>query len=435
MVGRLIFYVAFLSTLASQGLHGQETTGANASTPAAEVSFAEVRRALRNLEADELQTRDAAETRLIEMGAGVIPFLPEVTPRTSGEIKVRLQRIRQALQATVIEEFFAASLVTLQGDFPLDDALTQISKQTGNQIVLQNQESLSTRTIQADFTQEPFWSALETIMSQVGLRINPFSTTQNELVLAAAGDQAQLAPSAYTTGPFRLDVISVQSTLPFHSSLNGQLALSFQLTWEPRLKPVFMQLPMQSLSAQLDSGESLAATNPRAAPEVPLNLGGCTAQVDLQLTRPPRTASLVEQLNGELIVAVPSERHKYVFEKFGNGARQVEKYGQVTVTLEGTRRNGAVYEIRVLVEFQDAQGALDSFRGWILSNEAYLLDKQETRLENVGLQTYAILPNAVGIAYLFQVNGDPDDYRLVYESPGSITKQRIKYRFNQVPLP
>ena len=133
--------------------------------------------------------------------------------------------------------------------------------------------------------------------------------------------------------------------------------------------------------------------------------------------------------------AVPSEKHKYIFKKFGNGARQSEKFGETTVTLEGARRNGKVFEMRMLVEFGNDQGALDSFRGWVLSNEAYLLDPKERRLENVGLQTYAVNSNGVGIAYLFQINGNPDEFQMVYESPSSITRQTVKYELQNIELP
>ncbi len=88
-----------------------------------------------------------------------------------------------------------------------------------------------------------------------------------------------------------------------------------------------------------------------------------------------------------------------------------------------------------MVEFGEAQGALESFRGWILSNEAYLLDANEKRLENVGLNTYAIRPNGVGIAYLFQINANPDDYKLIYESPAAISKQTIAYELKDIELP
>jgi hypothetical protein len=155
----------------------------------------------------------------------------------------------------------------------------------------------------------------------------------------------------------------------------------------------------------------------------------------VQLQRPPRSIKQLDRLSGEFVIAVPSQRHQYVFKKFGNGVRQSEKFGDVTVTLEGARRNGAVYEMRLFVEFGDSQGALDSFRGWILSNEAYLRDARDTRILNVGLNTYAVTPNAVGVAYLFQINGDPDDYQLIYESPAAVSKQRVKYELNDIDLP
>jgi hypothetical protein len=140
-------------------------------------------------------------------------------------------------------------------------------------------------------------------------------------------------------------------------------------------------------------------------------------------------------LRGEMVVAVPGEKHQYVFEKFASGGRQSEKFGEVTVTLEGARRNGAVHELRILAQFKDPQGALDSFRGWILSNQAYLLDARDNRVENVGFQTYTVTPEAVGMAFLFQINGNPNDYRLVYESPGMITQQPFTFEIGNIELP
>ncbi len=89
---------------ASEQADNSQSETAGVSTP--NVTMEAVRATLRDLEADQLATRDAAEKRLLEMGSNVIPFLPQVTPRTSGELKVRLQRIRQALQDKGIETFF-----------------------------------------------------------------------------------------------------------------------------------------------------------------------------------------------------------------------------------------------------------------------------------------------------------------------------------------
>lgn len=408
----------------------QETT-----SDVPEVNLTAVRKALRELEADELLVRDRAEQVLVAIGPEVLAYLPEVNARTSGELKVRLQRIRQSLQQVKQENYFEASHVSLEGAMTLSEAIAEIEKQTNNPLQLQDADGLGNTQVQLNVDDQPFWTALDSLLTQANLRVSAFGTTENKLVLASNTAASSSVPPPFETGPFRLDVLSVRSTRSFNSPIEGQIDLSFLVSWEPRLKPVFMQLPMASLQAETDEGESLAASNPQASPEIPLNLGGCSSQIDLQLERPPRTAKTLSKLSGEFIIAVPSQRHEYIFEKFGNGARQSKKFGDVSVTLEGARRNGAVYEMRIFVEFGDSQGALDSFRGWILSNEAYLRDAKDTRIENVGLNTYAITPNAVGIAYLFQINGDPNDYKLVYESPAAVTKQTIAYELKDIDLP
>lgn len=399
------------------------------------VNLETIRDAVRDLEANELAVRDRAEKELVAMGTSVLAYLPAVNARTSGELKVRLQRIRQSLQQSKVENFFEASRISLTGKMKLTEAIEKIAQQSNNPIKLANADAMADVEVELDAADAPFWEVMTKVMKQANLRVTTFGTTERELVLNAGAPSSDSVPASFISGPFRVDVSSVRTTLPFNSPLGGQLDLSFLVTWEPRLKPVFMQVPMSSLKTELGSGLALEASNAEAAPEIPLNLGGSSTQIDIQLQRPERSEIQIRKLSGEFTIAVPSERHEYIFQKFGNGARQSEKFGDVTVTLEGTRRNGAVYEMRVFVEFGDSQGALDSFRGWILSNEAFLRDARNTRIPNVGLNTYAITSNAVGIAYLFQINGDPNDYKLVYESPASVTKQTVAYELNNIALP
>jgi hypothetical protein len=393
----------------------------------------QVRSLLRELEADQLKSRDAAEQSLIELGPRIMRLLPDITPRTSGEQKIRLQRIRQALSESKIEAFFEASYVTLEGEMTLAEAIESIQQQTGNAIDLTSIEGMQEQSVVCNYEHTPFWTAIYDLMWQAELQINTYGTTTGELVLGRARGVHRAQPVA--VGPFSIQPNSVQSSLQFASQLEGQLGLSLLVAWEPRLKPIFMQVPMDRVMLTLDNGEQLTATNPQAKPEITLNLGNSTTQVDYQMQRAPRSATTIAQLTGQFSVAIPSERHQYEFENFGSGARQSEKYGDVTVTLEGTRRNGSVYETRILTAFGDAQGALESYRSWILSNEAYLLDKNGNRLEHVSLQTYAMRPNGVGIAYMFQINSDPDNWKLVYESPASMTTHTVEFELNDIPLP
>ncbi|MEM8734255.1 MAG: hypothetical protein AAGG44_08535 [Planctomycetota bacterium] len=425
--------IALFAYMLAFGMCGVSLSETRAQDEESKVTSEQVREELLKLESADLADRDAAEKRLVEMGAGVLKFLPDVDSNTSGEMKIRLQRIRQSMEDQDLGAFFEASKITLEGTMSVRDAIDSIMDQTDNVITLQGEDAFGDTDVTLSAVDEPFWSVMDTIMATAGLRVNAFGTTESDLVLAPGGEYSEDAPPAFSSGPFRVEPTFVQATKQFNAQLPGQLQVSILVTWEPRLEPVFMQIPMSSVKADV-GGATIEATNSQAAPEIPLNYGS-TTQVDLQLALPERKESKIDSLKGEFVIAVPGQRHKYEFKKFGNGARQSQEFGDVKVVLEGARRNGKVYEMRVLVEFDDGQGALDSFRGWVLSNEAFLLDAGGARVENLGLNTYAVTNNAVGIAYLFQINDDPNKFTLVYESPSSISRQTVAYELKDIQLP
>ncbi len=112
---------------------------------------------------------------------------------------------------------------------------------------------------------------MDKVMAAGKLRVNTFATEEGLSLVAGAPGQSDSQPKSFTTGPFRVDVASVQSTLPFNSRLGGQLDVSLMVSWEPRLKPVFVQIPMASLQATTNEEKQLLSSSPNAAPEVPLN--------------------------------------------------------------------------------------------------------------------------------------------------------------------
>jgi hypothetical protein len=390
-----------------------------------------IRRLISQLEADELAKRDEAEAELVKLGNVVLKFLPKVTPKTSGETKVRLQRIRQDLETAIVQSVLEASKLTLEGSFKLSEVLAKIKEQTGNIIQVQNGEEGGQVTITADWKDVSFWTAMDDLLRQSKMRLVALRTTENNLMLAAGSSNEQ---EAFHTGPFRVEPLGAASERTFSSPLEGYTRVSFLLSWEPRFEPLFMQIPMSSVKAVV-GGNDVAVTNPQAAPEVRLNMGGSSSQVDIQLNRIAREHQKIDSLKGQLIVSLAGERHQYEFKKLAAGKRQSERFGDVSVTLEGIQRNGPVYEMRLLIEFGDSKGALESFRGWILSNEAYLMDAKDKKVENVGSESRRASENSVRVSYLFQLNGEPDSYRLIYDSPSSIRRQTIEYELKDFPLP
>ena len=110
------------------------------------VTQSQVRGLLRQLEDRLLTSRDQAEAQLIELGAAVLEFLPPVTPQTSCELSLRLQRIRKTLENRRLEDYFRPSRLTLEGTFEMSEVLDQIARQTGNAIRIQDGQELVART-------------------------------------------------------------------------------------------------------------------------------------------------------------------------------------------------------------------------------------------------------------------------------------------------
>ena len=425
--------LVWLGTAQSATPFAQESLK-SASGEEASLNNDQIRSLIRQLEDRELARRDEAEAAIIQLGREAIQFLPSVTPQTSGELKVRLQRIRQALEKQAVAGFIEASHVTLTGRLSLSQVVEKIREQTGNEIQLQNEENGSgDLMVDVNWDKTAFWNAVDDLLKQSGMRIVGFAATENQLVVAPGYGENSLA--SFTTGPFRVEVVSVACQQNFGSQLDGQTTINLLFSWEPRLEPLFMQLPMSLYRAATDKGTEIGATNAEASPEIRLNVGGSSSQIEFLLQRPDRAARGFKSLSGQFVVSIPSERHQYNFEKFFGGGRQTQKYGDVSVTLENSRRNGPVYEIRLFVEFGDAAGALDSFRGWAMSNRAYLADSKGDKIENVGFQTYGTSNNGVGVSYLFQINQDPSQYKLIYESPSAITRQTIDFELKDIPLP
>ena len=158
-----------------------------------------------------------------------------------------------------------------------------------------------------------------------------FRGEPEQLVLIPSyGDEA-IAP--FWQGAFRVDLVSIHGERFFDARITGQTRLTLLLSWEPRLSPLFMRVPMKQVKAVSD-GVEMAAINPQDAPEIRLGAGGCSAQFELQIARPPRTATSLSTLSGQLVLAVPGKRQPFTFDRLDQVGRQTRQAGDLSVTLE-----------------------------------------------------------------------------------------------------
>jgi len=89
----------------------------------------------------------------------------------------------------------------------------------------------------------------------------------------------------------------------------------------------------------------------------------------------------------------------------------------------------------VRIAFADPANALESHRGWIYKNSAYLLDADGNRLACGGQRVVSQETDAVGLVYLFAPTRPLSDYHFVYETPSLIIRHSVAYELKDVDLP
>ncbi len=400
----------------------------------------QVRRLVRQLDADTLILRDAAEKRLIAIGPDVLDVLPEITARTSPEVAQRLRRIVDVLQKKAAEQVTAASRVTLdEPSMPLSEFVSALRAQTGNQLVdfrgRWGQQAADV-TAAARFDNVPFWQALDQFLDAAGLTLYHY-TGQPRTVAYVNREEGQLPRSgrAAYCGVFRVEPTTITSTRDLQTTSSTVTKLTLEISWEPRLVPISLALPLADLKAVDELGTALVGAGREGTLESPVPNGASVVELDVPLTVPARSSQRIASLSGRMVALVPGRVESFEFTRLADADNTEVRKGGVTVVLQTVRKNVAVHEVRIVVRFEEAANALESHRGWIYTNKAYLVDADGNEVEHAGFETTRQTLNEVGMAYKFPVDKDLSKYRFVYESPAAIVQMPVEFELKDIPLP
>jgi hypothetical protein len=380
--------------------------------------------------------RDAAEQELLTLGLDAMEFLPAVNDKESDEWKMRIDRLRSEFSKLEFERITKPSLVTLKGTMSGREALTELSKQTGIAIPLGELENLED-DVDTEFENTPFWEAFDEILDQMDLTVP--ASDGGSLLLTPRRTEAPLriATAGYC-GLFRLEPISIQKLLPLNDPARGRVQVQLLLSWEPRLNPVFVQFPMDSMKLVCDDGKILSTTSDSQEYEL-VGLGGAQMLVDLSFQLPTHQSTKISRWTGKMSIATPGVPATLEFTDLMKASKTSEdksaSVGNLTVILEKARKNRDIYEVLVGVRLKGTEKSAGSFRGWSDNNEAYLLDKTGKRVEHVGWSTTRMTENEIGLSYLFDIDGGLDDCTFVYRAPANLIDQSLEFVLEDVPLP
>ncbi len=399
----------------------------------------QVRRLVRQLDGDLLADREQAEQALIDLGPDALELLPTPSRNTSAEVKVRLERVRKAMESAQAEAAAQPSLVTLSGQMLLSEALAAMEKQTGNRLVdfrPRQRQQQTDPTVTTDFEETPFWTALDNLLDQAQLTVYNYSGEQGAVAFVARSEkESNRGSRAAYAGLFRFEGVKIEARRDLRNADNQALLLTMEVTWEPRISPVVIQIPLADIQISDEQGNRLAIDSRMSRFEVPVENAIPAAEIQIPLVLPNRSVREIASLSGAMTAVVPGRIETFEFKNLQDAKSVEQSRANVTVVLDQVRKNVDLYEISVRVRYADAENALDSHRGWIYNNQAHLLDGQGERIEDIGMQTFRQTQDEVGISYMFDCEQGLEGCKFVYKTPAMLVNLPVDYELTKIPLP
>jgi hypothetical protein len=155
----------------------------------------------------------------------------------------------------------------------------------------------------------------------------------------------------------------------------------------------------------------------------------------LPLHAPSRSVQKIATLKGRLLAIVPGREESFEFEQLANARNVSHQRGGLEVTLERVRKNGAVYEFRIRLRLLREDDTFQSHLDWASNNVVYLVNSKGQKVDNPNFERYLEREREVGMAYLFPLGDNLDDYRLVYRSPAGMLTVPVEYELHDIALP
>ena len=387
------------------------------------------------LNADEVSKRESAEKSLIKMGPKILEYLDPVTEDATTDFRERVTRIRTTLEKITANNAANATKITLKGKMTIGDALSKIKKRTGNNVVIQNVAVADTE-IELDLKEAEFWAAMEKIMQAGKLTVDRYGSEEpGQLALAPLDQNANVSkiPVAHSK-IFQTQVLRIDSSVNLENPQLDFTTVNLLVRWEPRLRPISVDIPMSRVKVVDEFGDVVKIANPEEViygmvqPEIP------EVEFSLTLPRVDRQIEALNSISARIDTILPGRVETFRMKKVSKlKPGFTQKKAGANLTFGGTRKNDDVYSVKLSISFDEENNALESHQGWVFQNEVYLQDSQGNREDAISLETIQQDNEMVTVQYYFVT--EPGDRTLVYRTPASIVKLPVDLELTRIPLP
>jgi len=386
-----------------------------------------VKRAVQVLDSPQLSQRQAAERALINKGPVILDLLPSQTEQLSAEVKKRLRRIRQTLYGQIAKSTTLASNVTLQGSYSLVEILSEFESQTSNQVTFQH---APTTKVNLDIQETPFLQALDIVLNKTNLVDQP-SRSPNR-------NQIFIGPD-YSTTPINRKHVAYAGIFRIAATklaVTQQSRLTFQISWEPRIRPLHLTIDGKSISAIDDQQHKIKC---HLSGERTLNVEGTASSVKIEipLELPRQEATKLTSVEGTLTAILPGRHEPFSFSlnpKTQATSTQQRRAGVIVDLQQAIAREKRI-GVQVKITYADAGDAFASHRGWLNHNVAYLSIDGQRVLGTPNRKTLQQTTQSVTYLFWFDCTSPLSKLTFHYHTPALLLHKQIDFEIHDIPLP
>ena len=326
----------------------------------------------------------------------------------------------------------------------LRTAFERVKKQTGNVIALGEgyDEELLKKEVSLDLKEASFWTALADISTRGGLDTLAYSGVVGQTTVVPKppvdptmmDKEVAIAPVPVDeSGIFKIRVTKVNTYSNLAQPQLNYTSLYLEIQWEPRLTPISIDLPLESVKILDENGKEIEVSNPTEVLSGRVQMGVNQIEMPLRIKSVDRSIASIKSIEAKLECVLPGRREKFRFGEIAgiDGEPKVSRAG-VTVQFLGIEQNEDLHVVNLRVGME-SEGALESHLGWIYDNPLFLVGEGGKKNPSIGHQGGDMDEDGVLIQYFFV--DDPSNFELLYESPGAIVSVPAEVKIENVLLP
>lgn len=362
-----------LAAVLALGSFGTSSAG-DATPPPAD----EVRGVVARLGSASRADREAAERSLGSRGPVILAELLRLAPTCTGEVRLRLDRVIARFEAELVERATEPATVSLSVEkMPVREVLARIARDSGNPLAVSEEVgtgAAGATPVSLSLDRATYWEAVLETLSRGGLEIDCRDDGRRVVVVPASGRPAPRAAA----GPLLVMVTGVETA---RAAADGRpVRLSLRLAWEPRIVPLVIRLPMDSVQVEGPRGESVPPSSRRGVLEATILPGAAWLPMTLPLLAKEPLPESLASVRATVRLWCAGGEHDFSMPLEPLPAEFRQRVGRAEVSFRAERRDRERVAVDAELVYDAPSEPLESHRMWLVDRELEILGPAGGRL-------------------------------------------------------